>query len=284
MIQPLFEHRLKLAGYETRVLELEGTGPPVVMFHGYADSADTWRHTLARLAREGRRAVAVDLPGFGTADPLLPDPILPQLDAFAAAVLRYVAGRPAAPVRGLRVKRCPALAVDSIQDVAAEPMSGWKPRVVEVVARIVGHAEALHHARRPDVGWNRERDDLRQAEPLEPVGQRGARGLGGEAPAPEPAGEPPADLGLSHERMDGEPGVTDQLGFVRDLERPQAEIPIAPVCLDAVDELIRLVAGHQAVEVLHDLGIRVQRGEGLSIRRPPLSEHQALGANHSLEP
>jgi pimeloyl-ACP methyl ester carboxylesterase len=98
MIQPLFEHRLKLAGYETRVLELEGTGPPVVMFHGYADSADTWRHTLARLAREGRRAVAVDLPGFGTADPLLPDPILPQLDAFAAAVLRYVAGRPATPV------------------------------------------------------------------------------------------------------------------------------------------------------------------------------------------
>ena len=43
MIQPLFEHRLNLAGYETRVLELEGDGPPIVMFHGYADSADTWR-------------------------------------------------------------------------------------------------------------------------------------------------------------------------------------------------------------------------------------------------
>ncbi len=70
MIQPLFEHRLTLAGYETRVLELEGDGPPIVMFHGYADSADTWRQTLALLARRGRRAVAVDLPGFGTADPL----------------------------------------------------------------------------------------------------------------------------------------------------------------------------------------------------------------------
>jgi hypothetical protein len=34
MIEPLFEHRLNLAGYETRVLELEGNGVPVIMFHG----------------------------------------------------------------------------------------------------------------------------------------------------------------------------------------------------------------------------------------------------------
>ena len=33
MIQPLFEHRQTLAGFETRVLELEGEGAPVVMFH-----------------------------------------------------------------------------------------------------------------------------------------------------------------------------------------------------------------------------------------------------------
>jgi pimeloyl-ACP methyl ester carboxylesterase len=94
MIQPLFEHRVELAGYETRVLELEGDGTPIVMFHGYADSADTWRQMLALLARGGRRAIAVDLPGFGTADRLTPDPILPQLDAFAVAAARYVAGRP----------------------------------------------------------------------------------------------------------------------------------------------------------------------------------------------
>jgi pimeloyl-ACP methyl ester carboxylesterase len=98
VIQPLFEHRLTLAGYETRVLELEGEGLPTLLFHGYADSADTWRLTLARLAREGRRAVAVDLPGFGAADALTPDPILPQLDQFAAAAVRYAAGRNRAPV------------------------------------------------------------------------------------------------------------------------------------------------------------------------------------------
>ena len=47
MIQPLFEHRRSFAGYATRVLELEGDGVPMVLFHGYADSADTWRQTLA---------------------------------------------------------------------------------------------------------------------------------------------------------------------------------------------------------------------------------------------
>jgi pimeloyl-ACP methyl ester carboxylesterase len=94
MIQPLFEHRLTLAGYETRVLELEGHGLPMVLFHGYADSADTWRQTLDALARRGQRAIAVDFPGFGAADRLRSGPILPQLDEFAAAATRYAAGRP----------------------------------------------------------------------------------------------------------------------------------------------------------------------------------------------
>src|ERR1700716_2281590 len=92
MIQPLFEHRTTLAGYETRVLELEGEGIPILMFHGYADSADTWRQSLALLGRQGHRAIAVDLPGSAAAAPLKSEPILPQLDAFASAALRYLAG------------------------------------------------------------------------------------------------------------------------------------------------------------------------------------------------
>jgi pimeloyl-ACP methyl ester carboxylesterase len=98
LIEPLFEHRQTFAGYDTRVLELEGDGPPILMVHGYADSADTWRQSLALLSRRGQRAVAVDLPGFGAADPLSPQEILPQLDEFAAGAVRYAAGRPRQPV------------------------------------------------------------------------------------------------------------------------------------------------------------------------------------------
>jgi pimeloyl-ACP methyl ester carboxylesterase len=98
MIEPLFEHRRAFAGYETRVLELEGDGPPRLLIHGYADSADTWRQSLAILAKRGQRAIAVDLPGFALADPVEPGLLLPQWDSFIADATKYAAGRPRRPV------------------------------------------------------------------------------------------------------------------------------------------------------------------------------------------
>jgi pimeloyl-ACP methyl ester carboxylesterase len=91
-MQPLIEHRLELAGHATRALELEGDGPPLLLLHGYADSADTWRRTLDRLARVNRRALAIDLPGFGQAGRLDRDKlVLEQLDAVAVAAVRHLA-------------------------------------------------------------------------------------------------------------------------------------------------------------------------------------------------
>ncbi|MEV0252109.1 alpha/beta hydrolase [Nocardia sp. NPDC050712] len=71
----------------TRVLSVAGTGTPILLLHGYSDSADTWRAVLTRLEAGGRRAVAVDLPGFGLADPRAPGPVTRQFEDFAAAVL-----------------------------------------------------------------------------------------------------------------------------------------------------------------------------------------------------
>jgi pimeloyl-ACP methyl ester carboxylesterase len=98
-MQPLYEHRLELAGFETRALELEGDGPPLILLHGYADSADTWRRTMDLLARHDRRAIAFDLPGFAAAGPLRPgEPVLEQLDAFVAAAVGHVAQEQGADV------------------------------------------------------------------------------------------------------------------------------------------------------------------------------------------
>jgi pimeloyl-ACP methyl ester carboxylesterase len=90
-LQPLIEHRGSYGGFETRVLELEGSGPPIVLLHGYADSADTWRHVLDQLARHERRALAVDLPGFASAGVLDAGPVLEQLDRFTAGVVEAAA-------------------------------------------------------------------------------------------------------------------------------------------------------------------------------------------------
>jgi pimeloyl-ACP methyl ester carboxylesterase len=91
-MNPIVEHELRLEGYLTRALELEGDGPPLLLFHGFGDSADTWRLLFDRLRKQGRAAVALDFPGFGKAQRLVPDePVLPQLDDFAAAAIEYVA-------------------------------------------------------------------------------------------------------------------------------------------------------------------------------------------------
>jgi pimeloyl-ACP methyl ester carboxylesterase len=110
-MQPLFEHGLTFSGFSTRVLELEGDGPPLVFFHGFSDSADTWRATMARLGRLDRRAIAVDLPGFGKASPLKPGKVLPQLDRFAEAVVRYAAPDGGAVAVGNSLGGCVALRI-----------------------------------------------------------------------------------------------------------------------------------------------------------------------------
>lgn len=114
------EHELTLAGFHTRALELEGKGPPLLLLHGWADSADTWRLVLDRLARLERRALALDLPGFGAASKLGSGPVLPQLDRFARAALRYAAPDGGAIVCGNSLGGCVALrlAEDDVLDLA----------------------------------------------------------------------------------------------------------------------------------------------------------------------
>jgi pimeloyl-ACP methyl ester carboxylesterase len=79
--------RANYNGVRTRVLSVPGGGTPLVLLHGYAGSADTWRAVLTGLEQAGRRALAVDLPGFGRADPRVSGPMLPQFDGFVDAIL-----------------------------------------------------------------------------------------------------------------------------------------------------------------------------------------------------
>ena len=118
-MEPLVEYELELGGYATRALELEGEGPPLLLLHGFADSADTWRLTLDRLARAGRRALAVDLPGFADGGRLAPGPVLPQLDTFVRAAAERLASesRRAPIVVGNSLGGCLALRLGERDDV-----------------------------------------------------------------------------------------------------------------------------------------------------------------------
>ena len=62
----------------------KGSGPPVVLLHGFGAASSTWRHQLDPLATEFL-VVAPDLPGFGDSLPLEePDAI-----SYATALSRY---------------------------------------------------------------------------------------------------------------------------------------------------------------------------------------------------
>jgi pimeloyl-ACP methyl ester carboxylesterase len=123
-VHQVFEHRLEIASHSTRALELEGDGPGIVLLHGWGDSADTWRPLLAELSSRDRRAIAVDLPGFGEASRLQPGSVLPQLDTFAEELVRLWAdGRPVV-VAGSSLGGCLAL---RMAERGQAPLAGVVP-------------------------------------------------------------------------------------------------------------------------------------------------------------
>jgi pimeloyl-ACP methyl ester carboxylesterase len=108
-MQSVVEHRIEIAGHATRALEVDGGGPGIVLLHGWSDSADTWRPLLAQLGARGRRAIAVDLPGFGEATRLHDGAVLPQLDAFALDLVESWANKEPVVVAGTSLGGCIAL-------------------------------------------------------------------------------------------------------------------------------------------------------------------------------
>ena len=48
--------------------EVTGTGPPVVLLHGFPDTGRLWRHQVPALAEAGFQVVAPDLRGYGRSD------------------------------------------------------------------------------------------------------------------------------------------------------------------------------------------------------------------------
>jgi 2-hydroxy-6-oxonona-2,4-dienedioate hydrolase len=59
------QYPLCAAGITTRVVQWGASGPPVVFLHGLGSHAEVWSAVAPALAAEGRRCLALDLPGHG---------------------------------------------------------------------------------------------------------------------------------------------------------------------------------------------------------------------------
>ena len=109
-MESVLEHRIEAAGHRTRALEVAGNGPGIVLLHGWSDSADTWRPLLAQLGSRGRRAIAVDLPGFGEATRLHDGAVLPAAGRLRRRPRRALGGRRAGRGRRHVARRLPRAA------------------------------------------------------------------------------------------------------------------------------------------------------------------------------
>jgi pimeloyl-ACP methyl ester carboxylesterase len=71
-------HRLlQVGGIDTYAVD-HGDGPPVMLIHGYGDTADGWRRVVPGLLDAGHRVIAIDVPPFGRSG----DPRAPMLIDF----------------------------------------------------------------------------------------------------------------------------------------------------------------------------------------------------------
>jgi pimeloyl-ACP methyl ester carboxylesterase len=120
------ERFISIGGAPTRVLEVAGNGPAILLLHGFSDSADSFRPLLKELAARSRRAVAVDLPGGGHA-PALGRPALSSLDRFADDFVRAFAGDEAVVLVGNSLGGLVALRAAARPDLPVTAVAGLAP-------------------------------------------------------------------------------------------------------------------------------------------------------------
>lgn len=128
--------RIEVNGLALNVVD-EGEGPPVLLLHGFPDSADLWREVAPRLVRGGFRIIAPDLRGFGESD---------APGATEAYRLPLVIGDLLALLAAKRVQRVHVIGHDW-GAVLGWILAGEHPdRVHRYVAVSVGHLSAYRDA------------------------------------------------------------------------------------------------------------------------------------------
>ena len=120
------------------------------------------------------------------------------------------------------------------------------PRRVEVITRIVGHAQPTHDGPRTLVQLGGVRDDLVELEVVEGEIQGGDCSLCGIAMTPHITSKGPADVHCraesSVEVRGSEAGEAEEATIFDPLERPQPESVLVEACLGLVDQSVALVA------------------------------------------
>jgi pimeloyl-ACP methyl ester carboxylesterase len=129
-------HDITLGDYRFKVTD-EGSGTPVLMLHGFPDSARLWRHQIPALVDAGYRVIAPDQRGFGGSDK-------PQ--AVEAYAIPEVLGDALALLDHLELPRVHLVSHDWGAAVGWSLAALNPERVERHVALSVGHITSLWNA------------------------------------------------------------------------------------------------------------------------------------------
>lgn len=158
--------RISVNGIHLNVLDV-GSGPPVLLLHGFPDTHRVWRHQVPALLNAGFRVIAPDLRGFGESDrpegvnayamPTIVQDIVALLDQLGLPKVHLVchdfgaaAGWVLAAFHSSRIDRMAAL---SVGHVNAMRLSGLDQRAMSwymLLFQFEGLAEELLRAD----GWS----------------------------------------------------------------------------------------------------------------------------------
>lgn len=143
---PIETHRIAINGLTLNV-QSAGSGPPVLLLHGFPDSAALWDEVTPRLVAAGYHVIAPDLRGFGDSD-------------APAGVRQYALAAIVADLVTLLEHACPGDRVNVVGhdwgSVAAWCLALAHPqRVAAGVAISVGHPREYALA-----GWEQKRKGL----------------------------------------------------------------------------------------------------------------------------
>jgi pimeloyl-ACP methyl ester carboxylesterase len=125
-------------------VEDHGSGTPVLLIHGWPDSAYLWRHQIPFLAGHGFRVIVPDMRGFGRSDrpPAVADYALPRLVGDVAGILD-----------ALGVEAAHVVGHDWGAGVAWFTAMFVPDRVRKLVVLSVGHPRAPQSLRQREMAW-----------------------------------------------------------------------------------------------------------------------------------
>jgi pimeloyl-ACP methyl ester carboxylesterase len=125
-------------------VEEQGSGTPVLLIHGWPDSAHLWRNQIPFLAANGFRVIAPDMRGFGRSD---------RPDGVAAYALRNAVGDVTGILDALGIEAAHVVGHDWGAAVAWLTAILHPDRVVKLVAVSVPHPLAPRTIRQCEMAW-----------------------------------------------------------------------------------------------------------------------------------